>query len=239
MNILAIGNSFSEDATRYLYGIARADGVNINVFNLCIGGCPLDSHYRNMLSGERAYELQVNGHKSEFRVSLKEGLLNRSWDIITIQQVSNRACIKESYQPYATALVKFIRECAPKAKIYFQQTWGYETGSPRLVNEMGYATFRDMQNDVTAAYAEAADVTGADGIIPSGEMLGALLDNGIAKVHRDTSHASLGLGRYALALLWYKTLIGKSVVGNTFRDFDEPVWEDQVRIVQQVVESFN
>ena len=60
MNILAIGNSFSEDATRYLHNIARADGERINVVNLYIGGCTLDRHYRNMLSGARAYELQCN-----------------------------------------------------------------------------------------------------------------------------------------------------------------------------------
>ena len=46
MNILAIGNSFSEDATRYLHGIARADGVQLSVINLFITGCPLDNHIR-------------------------------------------------------------------------------------------------------------------------------------------------------------------------------------------------
>ena len=54
MDILAIGNSFSTDATRYLYGIARAAGDNLQVTNLYIGGCSLEQHYRNMLSNERA-----------------------------------------------------------------------------------------------------------------------------------------------------------------------------------------
>ena len=54
MNILAIGNSFSQDATRYLQKIARADGEKISVINLVIGGCSLERHYLNMLSGERA-----------------------------------------------------------------------------------------------------------------------------------------------------------------------------------------
>ena len=65
MNILAIGNSFSEDATRYLHGIARADGETLKVANLYIGGCSLGWHDRNMLSDEKAYELQYNGQKTD------------------------------------------------------------------------------------------------------------------------------------------------------------------------------
>ena len=34
MNILAIGNSFSQDATRYLNAIAKADNVDLTVVNL-------------------------------------------------------------------------------------------------------------------------------------------------------------------------------------------------------------
>ena len=55
MNILSIGNSFSQDAQRYLHRIAKSAGVEMNTFNLCIGGCPLEHHYNHMLSGEEAY----------------------------------------------------------------------------------------------------------------------------------------------------------------------------------------
>ena len=41
MDILSLGNSFSQDAQRYLHGIAKAGGASIESFNLCIGGCPL------------------------------------------------------------------------------------------------------------------------------------------------------------------------------------------------------
>ena len=239
MNILAIGNSFSEDATRYLYGIARAAEKYIRVVNLYIGGCPLDSHYRNMLSGDRAYSLEVNGCDSGFKTSIPEALCSQRWDIVTIQQASGLSPKKDTYIPYAAELVKFIRRYAPQAKVFIHQTWAYEDGSPKLTDVMGYESSRAMQNDITAAYKEIGDAIGIDGIIPSGEVFSALLEAGVKKVHRDTFHASLGLGRYALGLIWYKTLIGGSVVGNSFRDFDEPVWEDQVRLVQQVVDSFN
>lgn len=104
MNILSIGNSFSCDAQRYLHRIARADGVELDTFNLFIGGCPLSLHYQNMLREDRAYALEMNGRDTGFKVSLKEALLNREWDVITIQQVSHQSPYYETYQPYLNSL---------------------------------------------------------------------------------------------------------------------------------------
>ena len=109
MNILSIGNSFSQDAQRYLHQIAKADGVNLNAFNLYIGGCPLSLHYRNMLNEQRNYELEMNGQSTGFKVSLKEALLNRNWDVVTIQQVSQEAPCYDTYQPYLSKSLLFIR----------------------------------------------------------------------------------------------------------------------------------
>ena len=237
MNILAIGNSFSQDATRYLHDIARADGVNLQVVNLYIGGCSLERHHRNLLSGERAYELQVNGHDTGFFVSLKEALLNRPWDVVTLQQASHFSFIPDTYTPYARVLADEIRRCAPKARLIVHQTWAYEDGSERL-SRMGYARASDMLADVVSAYAKAAAEIGAYGTIPSGELLGSLLLHGIPKVHRDTFHAGLGLGRAALGMLWYRMLTGNSVNRNSFHDFDEPVSDAELAIVRQCVDSF-
>jgi hypothetical protein len=49
MNILTIGNSFSQDATRYIHQLATNQGVSgLYVANLYIGGCPLSLHFSNM-----------------------------------------------------------------------------------------------------------------------------------------------------------------------------------------------
>lgn len=237
MNILAIGNSFSEDATRYLHQIARADGERINVVSLYIGGCSLERHYRNMLSDGRAYELQYNGQKTGFPVSLSEALLNREWDVVTIQQQSSRSASKETFYPYVTDLVAFVRKCVPKAKIYFHQTWAYEDESKMLFELTPYKSFKEMADSVINTYSEVAQEQNADGIIPCGQVMAALLDNGIPKIHRDTFHASFGIGRYALALTWYKTLTGRSVLGNSFSDFDEPITDSDAETVKNCVEK--
>lgn len=237
MNILAIGNSFSEDATRYLHQIARADGENIQVVSLYIGGCSLERHYRNMLSNERAYELQYNGQKTGFFVSLSESLLNREWDVVTIQQQSSRSASKDTFYPYVTDLVAFVRKCVPKANIYLHQTWAYEDDSKMLFELTPYKSFREMASSIINAYAEVAKDMKADGIIPCGQVMASLLENGIPKVHRDTFHASFGIGRYALALTWYATLTGRSVLDNTFSDFDEYIADSDIQTVKKCVEN--
>lgn len=235
MNILSIGNSFSQDAQRYLSGIAEADGLKLQCFNLHIGGCSLGRHYRNMLSGTREYELEMNGTNTRFKVSLQEALLNREWDVITLQQVSKKSNDYSTYQPYLDELVKVIRQYAPKAKIAFHQTWAYEQGSQRLESEMGYTQWQQMTADIVKASAKAAKAIKADYLIPSGQVFHALLESGVAKVHRDTFHASLGLGRYALGLIWYRSLTGKEITNNTFADFDEEVSAQQIYIAKQCV----
>ena len=237
MNILAIGNSFSEDATRYLHGIACADGMYTEVLGAAIGGCSLEWHYRNMLADNKEYLLFFNGYFVGFRITLKEALLSREWDVITIQQVSHLSFNKETYQPYVSALAAYIRQYAPKAKLLLQQTWAYEEGSSRLTDIAGYQTGEAMLADIKKAYGEICDEVGFDGIIPSGEMFAALLKLGIPKVHRDTFHATLGLGRYALGLLWYRVLTGRSVENNSFCDFDEPISAEEIAIVKKYVDS--
>lgn len=235
MNILSIGNSFSQDAQRYLHQIARADGVKLTCVNLYIGGCPLSKHYRNMLSEKSEYSLEVNGISTGFRVSLKEALLNRDWDVITVQQVSQQSPDYDTYQPYLDGLVEYVRRLAPKAKIVIHQTWAYEQESKRLNEELGYSDYKQMLSDVTNAYQTAAQRIGADGIIPSGEVFDAMLESGIEKIHRDTFHASLGLGRYALGLIWYRVLTGNDVTNNTFADFDEEISAEQMAIAKKCI----
>ena len=235
MNILSIGNSFSQDAQRYLHRIARADGFKLNTVNLYIGGCPLSVHYRNMLSEKEEYILQVNGEVTGFKVSLKDALLNRDWDVVTIQQVSSKSPYYETYQPYLDKIVEYVRLCAPKAKMAVHQTWAYEQDSHRLNVELGYNNHTDMFKDIKVTYEKAAQEINADFIIPSGEIFQKLIEAGIEKVHRDTFHASLGLGRYALGLLWYSVLSGNDVKNNTFCDFDEEISKEDIKIAKQCV----
>ena len=235
MQVLAIGNSFSQDAMRYLHRLAAAAGEDITAVNLYIGGCTLRQHYINMLTDSKSYVLQYNGESTGFYVSIKEALINRDWDYITLQQGSHESFKADSYQPYLKELSAFVRTYVPKAKQLIHQTWAYEQGSERLVDVAGYDDQAAMFADIKAAYARAADDIAADGVIPSGELFQKLLAAGIEKVHRDTFHASRGLGRYALGLLWYRVLTGKDVDDLDFSDFDVPVSAREIAIAKRCV----
>ena len=168
MKILAIGNSFSEDGTRYLYEIAKADNYDMKVVNLTIGGCPLRLHFANSIENNRNYGMQLNGMASGFKVSIREALLSDAWDVVTIQQVSSASPRYDTFQPYLNYMTDYIRMHAPKAKLYLQQTWAYEEGSKRLCEELKYEKAEDMLQDVRVSYHKAAEDIRADGIIPSG-----------------------------------------------------------------------
>lgn len=233
MKVLAIGNSYSQDGTRYVHELAKSCGENINITNLCIGGCPLSRHYRNMLSDEKAYTHEFNGIDTGLKVSLKDVLLTTEWDVITIQQQSFNSTMYDTFQPYLTELVAFIRKCAPKAKIALQQTWGYRDGEPDLRHyENGSAMFADVK----ASYELAAKEISADMIIKSGETFEGLKANGVTNYFRDQIHASLGLGRYALGLMWLKTLTGKSPYEVGEIKLDEEIDEASLEIAKMVVD---
>lgn len=238
MNILCIGNSYGVDAGRYLHQIARKEGVKLNVAVLFYPGCALDRHYRYMIGEGKDYELYYNGFGTGFFVSMKEALLSQNWDVITMQQASLHSTKPDSYDPYAESIAAYVRECCPKAKLIVHQTWAYEEGSDRLTKLAGYPTSAAMFADVEKAYEKMVATVDADGVIPSGKMMQLLHRNGIEKLHRDTFHATKGLGRYALGLLWYRVLTGNSVAQNSFRDFDEPVEEKDIAVATAVVEGF-
>lgn len=83
MRILSIGNSFADDAQEFLHDIAAADGVDLEVCNLYIGGCSLETHWKNACSGAVCYDYRRNG-KNMGRMSLEGGLLDGTWDWITL-----------------------------------------------------------------------------------------------------------------------------------------------------------
>ena len=237
MKILSIGNSFSQDAERYLHRLAKREGVNIKTVNLFIGGCSLRTHYLNMLNDRAAYSFEFNGENTGIKVSISDALSSDDWDVITLQQVSTMSGSYETYTPYIEALAEYVKEFCPHAKLLIHETWAYEDGSDKLQALNKYDTADDMLAAITEAYKKAADAIKADGIIPSGEAMLAAVKMGIPKIHRDTTHASYGAGRYLLALTWYKYLTGNDITDNDFNELDAPMSDEERATVIKAVNS--
>lgn len=235
MKVLSIGNSFSQDAQRYLHEIAKKEGVDMKTVNLYIGGCPLRTHYLNMLEDKEAYAFEFNGQKTGLEVTMSQVLKSDDWDVITLQQLSGKSGRIETYTPYIEELRDYAKTYCPHAKIYLHETWAYEDGSERMKG-MSYGTAENMYNALHDAYLKAKDLIDADKIIPAGTAMIRAEKAGL-KMHRDTCHASHGVGRYLIALTWFRALTGKDITENTFSDLDEAITEEERKIVIDAVNS--
>ncbi|MBN2696317.1 MAG: DUF4886 domain-containing protein [Bacilli bacterium] len=225
MKVLAVGNSFSTDATTYLEHLANDLGRDLFVRNLFIGGCSLKQHHDFFTSGAPAYEYQKDGILQNM-ISLKGALELEKWDVITLQQASHDSGIISTYEPHIGFLVSKIHELAPQAKIMFHRTWAYEVDS----DHPGFLKYDQDQSYMFERIVEATNKIAKKydlDIIPSGDLIQSLRKipefdyaNGGLSLCRDGFHLSETYGRYAAALLWLVTLTGHidrapSVVGLT------------------------
>ena len=222
MKILSIGNSFSQDAQRYLKKIADSEGVDMKTVNLYIGGCSLETHFNNILNDAPDYDYQLNGKPENRNISIREALESDSWDYITLQQASHFSFDFNTYDPYLEEISAYLKKNAPGAKQVIHQTWNYADDSPRLNGELPFKTGDEMFKPVEEAYDKAAKLLNLP-LIPSGKIFYECRHNGIEPLYRDGFHASFGLGRFILGCVWFEFFTGKRVSEIDFSDFDEPV----------------
>ena len=219
MKILSIGNSFSQDAQRYLFKLAEANGKELFNANLFIGGCPLELHCKNIDEDAPAYQYQELGEATDQYVGIKETLLKEKWDYVTLQEASIRSFVAKGFTEFLPKLASYVRELVPSAKILLHKTWSYPPQYVQKNTEFTCTT--DMYSRIERVYEYAKDLIGADGIIPSGETLERLMNRGYV-AHRDT-HAGYGLGRLALGFTWYEVLFGEPAKEFADIELDEHV----------------
>lgn len=217
LRILAIGNSFSQDATRYLQPIAQADGAALYCRNLYIGGCSLERHAENIRTCAPDYQYQEDGEGGSM-VSIQTALLRQEWDIVTVQQVSQWAGIPQTFSPYLEQVLATIRRLRPLAEIRFHRTWAYEWGS----SHPGFAFYGCDQDRMEQEIARTAEWISREYGLPlvnTGLLIHDLRCNAAFDIRqgglslcRDGFHLSLDYGRYAAALLWYREITGKMPV---------------------------
>ena len=237
MKILSIGNSFSQDAQRYLHDVAKSDNYDINCVNLYIGGCTLETHYNNMINDASAYVYQLNGVVTDRLLSIKQALLEDDWDYVTFQQASYLSGYIDTYSPYIEELIKYVKGFIPNVKIIIHQTWAYPDGSEMFDRVREFKTAEEMLNAIKNAYDIIAKKVNADLFIPSGEVIELAIKMGLSKPYRDSLHVSFGAGRFLLALCWYKKLTGNDISLIKFNDFDEEVTETDKKIIVDAVNS--
>ena len=220
--ILAIGNSFSEDATKYLHGLAESAGVKTKVVNLYVGGCSLERHWENICGNIPMYQVQVNGVLTERHASIDEMLREEDWDFVVTQQASHDSGWLDTYEPFFGLLLNHVRELAPQAEFVVHETWAYEIDSghgafPRYNRDQA-----EMYRRLSENYRAIAEKYGLR-MIPCGDVIQALrkeppfvVQEGGMSLCRDGFHMSFLYGRFVLACCWAKVLLGVTLAGTDF-----------------------
>ncbi len=236
LRILAIGNSFSWNAVEQnLSAIALSDGKCAIIGNMYIGGCSLERHWNNAQTDNTDYSYrkinQYDVKTSKGKVTLAEALADEPWDIVTFQQASHFSGFPETYEPYLTELIRYVKARVPAyTKLYWHQTWAYATTST-------HRAFPDYDKDQLKMYGmimAASSKACKDHrlkVIPCGTTMQNLRGTFVGdNVTTDGFHLNY-LGRYAAACTWYQVLFGEEVVGNAFRP--QYLTEEEVLAAQE------
>lgn len=264
LQVLMIGNSFSQSVYRYLPEVVRSAGCELVLEDLNIGGCSFQRHWENITKEEVDSE-----YRFFKKYSYREKLQSRPWDVVTVQQASYWSWRPETYQPEAKLLVDFVRKNAPQAEVVIQQTWAYRPDDGRLAQ--WNITQREMYEKLCDAYNQAAKEMRLR-IIPTGtavqtvretqpggyhpfqradfqypdlpKMDGFLCGNirwnqDRTRLEGDAFHLN-HRGEYLQACVWFAALYGRSTEEITFVP-KELSSEDAAflrKTAQKVVESF-
>lgn len=224
IKILAIGNSFSEDAIEhYLFGLAKAGGYKVIIANLYIGGAPLDLHVKNAQGDKEVYEYRktgIDGKKEKLpKTSISKALADENWNYISFQQASPKSGLFESYVEPLPILFSYVKERAtnPKVKYVWHQTWAYAQNS----THNGFASYNKDQMRMYQGIADASSkvktLVPIDMVVPAGTAI----QNARTKLGdvlcRDGYHLDLNVGRYTASCTWYEAIFKKNVIGNSFK----------------------
>lgn len=223
VKILAIGNSFSQDAVeQYLHELAEAEGISTIIGNMFIGGCSLERHVKNARNNAPAYayrKISTDGKKREkSKTSLEMALKDEDWDYVSLQQVSSFSGMYETYEPSLPELIEYVKARLPKkTKLMLHQTWAYASAS----NHGGFKNYNCDQLTMYQAIAEtvkkAAKANKIKIVIPSGTAIQNARTSFIGDhLNRDGYHLDVKVGRYTAACTWFERIFKRSVVGNSY-----------------------
>lgn len=224
VRILAIGNSFSEDAVEnYLHQLAREDGYNLVIGNMYIGGASLALHWENASANNTNYQLRKidrNGNMNRIdEMGIYQAIKNENWDYISLQEVSQLSGLMEGYDQFLPQLIDFVRKYAtnPDMKIILHQTWAYAEDS----NHEGFVNYDNDQQTMYNAIVETVNTISGkydiDLVIPSGTAIQNGRTSYIGdKFTRDGYHLDLGVGRFTAASTWYEVIFG-GILENSYQ----------------------
>lgn len=127
MKILSISNSFGVNLQTYASQIAKANGYFLDIYVLYIGGCTLEKHVENLKDNLPAYDLYHNGKCERNNVTISEMIKSQEWDYILTQQVSYLGTQIETFYPFITTILQYLKNNSQYKFLGLQETWEYSS----------------------------------------------------------------------------------------------------------------
>ena len=223
VRILAIGNSFSQDAVeQYLHELAEAEGISTIIGNMFIGGCSLERHVKNARDNAPAYayrKIGTDGKKREKgKMSLEAVLADEDWDYVSLQQASPFSGMYETYEASLPELIEYVKARLPKkTKLMLHQTWAYASTSKHSGFKNYNCNQLIMYQAIADAVKKAAKANKIKIVIPSGTAIQNARTSFIGDhLNRDGYHLDVKIGRYTAACTWFERIFKHNVVGNPY-----------------------
>ena len=244
LKVLCVGNSFARNATKVLYQIAQAHGVEEIVLGiLYIGGCSVETHWKNAQSGAPTYNYYKNTMglwDMTTNITMCEGLQDENWDVITITQGQGLYGVPKSYDGCLEELIGYINtnKTNPDAQLAFHMTWAFPKDST-------IERFQYYANDQKVMFKCIAD-TARDWILPT-EGIDFLLPSGSAiqnartvmgDVFSSGDRFHLGaLGEYVSGYVWFSYLTGQPIDELKYIDNSVGSSEETLRVILEAVNA--
>ena len=237
IKVLAIGNSFSEDAVEQnLYELAAAQGDSLVIGNAYIPACSIEMHLDNLKNSRKkyAYRKIVGGEKKEEKnVTLQRIILDEPWDIITLQQSSLLSGLADTYKnlPALKRQVKLLAT-NQKVDIWWHMTWAYAKSFKSSNFEVYGNDQLRMFNSIVDCLRKEVPKANITTIIPSGTAIRLMRYHKGDTLNRDGQHLSLTLGRYSVACVWCEMLTGRDIDSNTY--FPQTIKAEDARLCRMI-----
>ena len=235
IDILMVGNSFCYYYVEELVGIAAAAGVNMRVCNVYYSGCKMSQHYEWWAAKKSPYQFfettAERGRLQTDGVSLEWALNQGNWDYISIQSLnittSDPQQLMQDNKLYLDTFYGLFREQFPNATMLWHQTWSYAVGTAgngTVTTPEKQVANHQRNHDVARLICEKYDLIN----VPSGDAWAIIRSEGYdmlcGRIGKGTDHegdyyhdGDVGGGQYLNACVWFETITGISVVGNTYR----------------------
>lgn len=238
LKILAIGNSFSEDGIEnYLYDLAKADGQQVIIGNMYIGGASVELHVKNSREDKASYSYRkvgLDGKKITTKdVSISQAIADEDWDYISLQQASPFSGQYQVIMNNLPELITYVQSLKkPHTKLIYHQTWSYQQNS----DHKGFANYDNSQSkmyeSIAASTKKISKMKDFDMVIPAGTAIQNARTSSQGDTYtRDGYHLELNYGRFTAACTWFEKLFGKDVRKNAYKP--EKVTDKQAAIAKQ------